>query len=468
MLFRIILSVGTAVQGVSAAIAFAVRGLIAWGLRRASVSALIAAWTATGTKAVMVAAKARAKTDLAIGQPHFQELYDEAGEISVHYWSVSIPVAQRTLQNGYHALSNVRNSVSVNSWWNNLGSIAQQSKADQIAIDHYIRSSNILSVIKTEKTTALNNLLSGIPLALVAFFLTPPSAEAETCSLESPDDFFGLPDTGFFTERVYGWAETNATARLSSSGLWVLDPLQVTEKIGIGDAIANMDQQFYNELLAWKNGLNVGQVLDEIESQGNTTGVNSFQEISNQANAWVDSLNSGQAQPAGKISIQGNTNLSNTILNPSVTFKYLRVDIGNIDKETNVPVITSNSCAEFEPLFACSDAEEILNAPALNCKGFILNYNGEVGVVSFSMGKPVGATYDFLNGPSAPTLSSLLLRFVANGKLMELSEVANYSAMGYLYSNTEQIYGTNSFFITQNGSVQERFLLSVLSDNLLN
>jgi hypothetical protein len=208
--------------------------------------------------------------------------------------------------------------------------------------------------------------------------------------------------------------------------------------------------------------------LGEIESQRNTTGVNSFQEISNQANDWVDSLNSGQAQPAGSISIQGNTNLSNTILNPSVTFKYLRVDIGNIDKETNVPVITSNSCAEFEPLFACSDAEEILNAPALNCKGFILNYNGEIGVVSFSMGKPVGPTYDFLNGSSAPTLSSLLLRFVVNGKLMELSEVANYRAMGYLYSNTEQIYGTNSFFITQNGSVQERFLLSVLSDNLLN
>lgn len=468
MIIRIILSAGTAVQGASAAIAFAVRALIAWGLRRASISALLAAWAATGSKAVMAAAKVRAKAEIVISQPSFQELYDEAGEVFVHYWLATTPVAQRTLENAYVAVSNIRNSVGVTNWWNSLGSIGQQNKGIQTAIDHYIRSSNILSVIKAEKTTALNNLLSGIPLALAAFFLTPPSAEAETCSLDSPEDFFGLPDTGYFTERVYGWAETQAQANLSSSGTWVLQPLTITEKINIGEPLDDMDPQIYNDLVAWKNSLNIGQILDEIESQGNSTGVNYYQEITNQANNWVNALNSGQI-PAGGVSIQGSASFNSSVtINTSVAKKTIRADIGSIDKQTNVLVRTSpDSCDQIESLLACSDAQETLNAPSINCKGFILNYNGETGVVSFSMGKPVGPAYDFLNDSSAPTLSSLLLRFVVNGKLMELSEVGNHSVMGYLYSNTEQIDGTNSFFIIQNGSIQERFLLSVLSNNLL-
>ena len=470
MIFRIILSIGVATEGASAAIAFAGRALIAWGLRRASLSALYAAWLATGTKAILVASKLRARTEIVISEPRFQMLYDELGEVQVSYWLTSMPLAQRTGQNAYQAVNNVRNSVSVNSWWNSLGTVGQSEKGMQVAIDHYIKSSNILRVVAAEKTTARNNLLSGIPLALAAFFLTPPSAGAQICSPSSPNDFFGLPDTGCFTERVYGWAETQARANLLPSGTWVLQPLTIIFKINIGEPLDKMDPQIYNELVAWKNSLNVGQVLDEIESQGNPTGVNYYQETTNQANNWVSGLNSGTATPGG-VSIQAGASVmfnSSVTVNTSVANKTIRANIGSIDKLTNVLVRTSaNSCDLIQYLLACSDAEVTLNAPAINCKGFMLNYNGELGVVSFSMGKPVGPAYDFLNDSSAPTLDSLLLRFVVNGKLMELSEVANDSRMGYLYSNTQQIDGTNSFFINKDGSIQERFLLSVLSDNLL-
>jgi hypothetical protein len=417
MLSRIIFQLAGAIFGVAASIGNITRILIAAGLGRARISVLWAAAAATAPKAIEAVARTRLREQITITSIESQRIISNTYNHSV---SFNIP--------GNNTLNAILNT--------NTASLSQEMQM-RACIQVIEKSSGLwqmtVAQVTQEKFTALQNLCSGLPVAVVAFFLGTPPVGADGC----------FPDTGFFTERVYGWAETNATARLSSSGLWELDPLQVTEKIGIGDAIANMDQQFYNELLAWKNGLNVFQVLGEIESQGNTTGVNSFQEISNQANAWVNSLNSGQAQPAGKISIQGNTNLSNTILNPSVTFKYLRVDIGNIDKETSVPVVQQFPCDSYS--FSCSSADQLLKSPFYNCVGFTVINNGVLEGRGFSMGNADTSS-------SEPTLSSLLVPAVINGKLIQ----AEY---GHFYTNEEQITGTSPFWTNQAGSIQERFFL---------
>jgi hypothetical protein len=144
---------------------------------------------------------------------------------------------------------------------------------------------------------------------------------------------------------------------------------------------------------------------------------------------------------------------------PNQLSKTFRVDIGSIDKETNVPVSSPDSCNELESI-SCSSAQEFLNAPAYNCKGFIVLNDGVDEAANFSMGAdivaPTGEPDIF--SPS-PTLSTLLLPVVVNGKLLQVSEVEE--TYGYFYANEEEINGTNPFWIKENNSDQKKFLLAV-------
>jgi hypothetical protein len=423
-MFQIIFTIGSSLIALGSQVGNITRMLIAAGIGRARISALWAAWLATWAKAINDVARSRIQEQITI--------------VKYKPWRLNVGIHEHTIdftiegQKFYVFLSNAIPSLS--------------QEVQMVACVNKVMKSTFLGpqmvyAVQREKLTILHNLCSGLPAAVVAFFLGTPPAEAGEC----------FPDTGFYTERVYGWAETKATAKLSTSGLWVLQPLQVDSKIGIGGPIENMDAQIYNEFVAWKNSLNVNQVLDEIESQGTSSGINYSSEITNQANAWINGLNSGEIQPSGGgISIQGKAVFSNTnvIVQSGVTSKYLRAEIGYIDKETNVPVAPTFACEQYS--YSCSPADEALQSPFYNCKGFIVINNGVTDAFGFSMGNADTSS-------SAPTLSSLLVPVVVNGKLIQGSSLAQ--AYGHFYTNEEQIAGTNPFWINQDGSIQERFFL---------
>jgi hypothetical protein len=427
MIFRILLQLSSVLNAAAAQVGNLARGLIAAGLGRASIAALLAARAANLPNAINAAARSRIREQITItsftaSRVH-KEIYDHT--ITFNYAGASEQL--HTIVRGT-SLAALPQSAMMNS------------AAHATMLSHY--GAQMISTVRQENLTAFQNLCSGLPVAVAALLLgSLPSAQADEC----------IPSSGFFTERVYGWAETNATAKLSTSGLWVLQPLQVDLKIGIGASIENMDAQIYNEFIAWKNSLNVNQILDEIENQGSSNGSNYWSEITNQANAWVNGLNSGQIQPSGGgISIQGRAIFINTnvIVQSGVTSKHLRVDIGHIDKQTNVLVTPTFACEQYS--YSCSPADVILGSPFYNCKGFIVINNGVTDAFGFSMGNADTSS-------SAPTLSSLLVPVVVNGKLIQGSSLAQ--AYGYFYTNEEQITGTSPFWTNQAGSIQERFFL---------
>lgn len=429
MLFRIIFSIGPALSALGSAMANITRVLIAAGLRRAAISGLWAAWLATLAGRVEAVARTRIAQQITIVNSCSFNLYDDIYEhaITFNYQSIQFFTVLKKTSEGLSQGAILNSAVH---------RVMQSAQGLQM-----------INTVKQEKLTALQNLCSGLPAAAaaaVAFFLGTPPAEAEECP--------GI-DTGFFIERVYGLAQTNAMAKFSPSGLWVLEPLQVDLTINIGTPSENMDPLIYREFLAWKNSLNVNQVLDEIEGQGASSGINYWSEITNQANAWVNGLNSGQIQPPGGISINGNVSFQNgqiiannstsAQINPGVAFKFLSINIGHIDKQTNVPVGPTFACDPYE--YSCSPADMVLKSPFYNCKGFIVINNGTPGAFGFSMGNPDTSS-------SAPTLKSLLAPVVINGKLIQ-------GPLGHFYTNDEQINGTNPFWINQNGSIQEKFFL---------
>jgi hypothetical protein len=276
VIFKILFNISVALTGAAAAIAGAVRLLIAFGLGRASIATLLAAYGATLNKAVMAGARSRIRERITILNDKSTMLYDDFHDVGIKF----------TYQGAEFLTTKVSRT----------GVLSDNQKM-QAAINHIINRPGlgqaVIAEVKQERINTLTNLCSGLPPAVVAFFLGVPPAGAEDCLEEFIKKFYGLPDTGFFTERVYGWAETNAIAKRSSSGTWELEPLVIDLKIDIGAPLDEMRPEIYNEFLTWKDSLNVAQILDEIESQGNYNGVNYFQEINNQANAWVNSLNAG-------------------------------------------------------------------------------------------------------------------------------------------------------------------------------
>jgi hypothetical protein len=427
MIFRILLQLSSVLNAAATQIGIITRALIAAGLGRASIAALLAARAATLTNAVNAVARSRVKDQITfLSNPQLIQLYDDCYEHSIHFiyggggQVIRVEIIKRT---------------------ETVPSMEVFTKAAINSVMNSVHGAQMISTVRQEKLTAFQNLCSGLSVAVAALLLGSLSAQADEC----------IPSSGFFTERVYGWAETNATAKLSTSGLWVLEPLQVDLKIGIGTSIENMDTQIYNEFIAWKNSLNVGQVFGEIENFGGNNVSNYWSQITNQANAWVNGLNSGQIQPSGGgISIQGRAIFINTnvIVQSGVTSRHLRVDIGHIDKQTNVPVSSAFPCDPYE--YSCSPADMALKSPFRTCKGWIVINNGTPDAFGFSMG-------DADTSSSAPTLSSLLLPVVVNGKLIQGSSLAQ--AYGHFYTNEEQIAGTSPFWINQDGSIQQRFFL---------
>jgi hypothetical protein len=430
-MFQIIFTIGSNLVALGSQVGNITRMLIAAGIGRARISALWAAWLATWAKAINEVARSRIREQITIVNYSNFNLYD-----NVYEHSISFNYAGQQLH-----------TVLSKSLTPNLSQSAVLNAAVYRTMGSPL-GSQMINTVKQEKLGILQNLCSGLPAAVVAFFLGTPPAGAEDC----------FPNTGYFTERVYGFATSNAVAKLSPSGLWQLQPLQVDLKIDIGKSIENMDPQIYNEFLAWKNSLNVNQVLDEITSQGTSSGINYWSEITNQANDWINALNSGQVQPSGGISITGNVtfqngtiivnNATNTQINSKVSYKNLRVEIGYIDKQTNVLIAPMFPCEEYS--YSCSSADMVLKSPFYNCKGFIVINNGEPDAFGFSMGNADTSS-------SAPTLSSLLVPVVVNGKLIQGSSLAQ--AYGYFYTNEEQITGTSPFWVNQAGSIQERFFL---------
>lgn len=185
--------------------------------------------------------------------------------------------------------------------------------------------------------------------------------------------------------------------------------------------------------------------------------------------SWIAAPStSTQAAQIQSLSAPGDPIIVNQLPDPipNQLYKTFRVDIGSIDKETNVPVNDEPPACKQLELISCSSAQEILRAPAYNCKGFVLINNGDINAGSFSMGAPVESSCSYFDEdlctrfPSAPTLSSLLLPVVVNGKLLQSSELEQ--TYGNFYANEEQIDGTSPFWITQDNSAQNRFLLAVV------
>lgn len=282
MIFRIILTVGGAVTGIGSAIASAIRILIAWGLGRASIATLLTAWAATGPKGIRAEAFLRANKDIAITVR------------SMRLWPAPNAPFEHLLSFTYKGQADATRFYTC---LNSPSAVLDASLQKTLCVQRFFQlteGQNLINAVRTEKFTVLQNLCASLPAAVAAFFLAAPfPAEAEDCLEEFIEKYYGLADTGFFTERVYGWAECTVGAKRSSSGTWELDPLVIVSKIDIGAPLDNMDSSIYNELLTWLNSLSPAQVLDEIESQGNYNGVNYFQEINNQANVWVNSLNAG-------------------------------------------------------------------------------------------------------------------------------------------------------------------------------
>ena len=427
-MFTIILRLISGLSAAASQVGNITRALIAAGLGRAQISALWAAWMATSHSKILEAARTRIALQITITSYNPNLLYR-----GVYDHSITFKIAGQ--------------SQSYTAWMSNISTASLSQEAQTQACVHVVMkstgyASQLINTISQEKSTAFQNLCSGLPAAVAALLLglTPP-AQADEC----------IPSSGFFIEKVYGVAGTKATAKLSPSGLWVLQPLQIDLTIAIGTPTTDMHAQIYSEFVAWKNSLNVNQVLDEIENQGNDNGINYWLELTNQANAWVDSLNSGQIQPSGGggISIQGKAVFNGkTTLNSGVTSKNLVVSIGYIEKQTNVPVASEFPCDPYE--YSCSPADMVLESPFYNCKGFIVINNGTLDAFGFSMGNADTSS-------SAPTLSSLLVPVVVNGKLIQGSSLAQ--AYGHFYTNEEQIAGTNPFWINQAGSIQERFFL---------
>jgi hypothetical protein len=426
-MFQIIFNVASSLVALASSVGNITRILIAAGIGRARINALWAAWLATWAKSINEVARSRIREQITIIGYSSNPLIRGSG---IYEHNVNFTLAGQKF----------------NAWQNSsitsLSLEMQMQSCVHVAMKSSSYGSQMINTVRQEKLGILQNLCSGLPAAVVAFFLGTPPAGAEEC----------FPDTGFFTARVYGWAETSATAKLLTSGLWVLQPLQVNLKIGIGEPTQNMNPQVYNEFVAWKNSLNKNQILDEIG------GINYWSEITNQANNWVNALNSGQAQPSGGISINGNVtfqngkmivnNATSTTINSGVSYKDLRIEIGYIDKQTNVLVAPMFPCEEYS--YSCSPADEVLQSPFYNCKGFIVINNGVIDAFGFSMGNADTSS-------SAPTLSSLLAPVTINGKLIQGSSLAQ--AYGHFYINEEQIDGTNPFWINQAGSIQERFFL---------
>ena len=427
-MFTLILRLSSILGAAASQVGNITRTLIAAGLGRASIAALLAARAATSINAVNAVARSRVKDQITfLSNPLRSNLYDEFYEHSINFI--------------YGAGGQVIR-VEIIKKTETVPSMEAFTKAAVNSVMNSVHGAQMISTVRQEKLTAFQNLCSGLPVAVAALLLgSLPAAQADEC----------IPSSDFFIEKVYGVAGTKATAKLSPSGLWVLQPLQIDLTIAIGGATVNMNPQIYSEFLAWKNGLNVNQVLDEIQNQGNNNGINYWSELTNQANAWVNGLNSGQVQPSGGgISIQGKAVFSNTnvIVNTGVTSKSLSVNIGDIEKQTNVPVASAFPCDPYE--YSCSSADMVLESPFRTCKGFIVINNGALDAFGFSMGNEDTSS-------SAPTLNSLLVPVVVNGKLIQGSSLAQ--AYGHFYTNEEQIAGTNPFWISQAGSIQERFLL---------
>jgi len=421
-MFTIIFRLSSILSATASQVGNITRALIAAGLGRAQIAALWAAWMATFSGKIMEVARTRIAQQITIVSASSFNLYDDIYEHSIVFNYQSIQF--------FTVLKKTSEGLSQGTILNSCVLRVMQSP----------QGLQVINTVKQEKLSILQNLCSGLPVAVVAFFLGTPPAGADEC----------IPSSGFFIENVYGLAETKATAKLSPSGLWVLQPLQINLTIAIGTPTTNINAQIYGEFVAWKNSLNVNQVLDEIENQGSDNGINYWLELTNQANAWVNGLNSGQIQPSGGgISIQGKAVFNGkTTVNPGVTSKNLVVSIGYIEKQTNVPVVSAFPCDPYE--YSCSPADMVLESPFYNCKGFIAINNGNPDAFGFSMGNADTSS-------SAPTLSSLLVPVVVNGKLIQGSSLAQ--AYGHFYTNEEQIAGTNPFWISQAGSIQERFLL---------
>jgi hypothetical protein len=426
MIFRILLQLSSVLTAAATRVGNLTRVLIAAGLGRASIATLLAARAATLPNAVNAVARSRIREQITFLSNHVDNLYDDFYEHSMIF----------TYRGGEPIRVEIIKKIQT------VPSMEAFTKAAVNSVMNSIHGAQMISTVTQEKLTAFQNLCSGLSVAVAALLLgSLPSAQANEC----------IPSSGFFIEKVYGLAETKATAKLSPSGLWVLQPLQIDLTIAIGSAMTNMNAQIYNEFVAWKNSLNVNQVLDEIQNQGNNNGINYWSELTNQANAWVDGLNSGQIQPSGGgISIQGRAIFINTnvIVQSGVASKNLVVNIGDIEKQTNVPVASAFPCDPYE--YSCTSADMALKSPFRTCKGFIVINNGVTDAFGFSMGNADTSS-------SAPTLSSLLVPVVVNGKLIQGSSLAQ--AYGHFYTNEEQIAGTNPFWINQAGSIQERFFL---------